>query len=198
MNILTKKAITPRNFSFSAFGPLAAHAQELFVMSSLPRERSEVCYCPRAATQGAGHQHIVPHIIDEIPYRHVGQTGSQLVPTREAAGTERYKNSRIRADQERFSGAADERVRVEVSDPEFPQVAGNVSPSGAGVGRAEHLVTVDGICAPPVVRVEHNIADSTGAGRERRRLRQSSASCGSQKHRGTGADIKDILIVCPA
>src|SRR5215470_10312036 len=115
MNILTKKLIMPRNFSFSASGLLAAHAQELFVVSSLPRERSEVRYCPRAAAQGAGHQHVVPHIIDEIPYRHVGQAGSQLVPTREAAGTERHKNPRIRADQERFRGAADERVRVEVS-----------------------------------------------------------------------------------
>src|SRR5215510_4363556 len=196
MNILTKKAITPQNFSFSAFGPLAAHAQELFVVSSLPRECLEVRYCPRAAAQGAGHQYVVPHIIDEIPYRHVWQTGSQLVPAREAAGTERHKNPRIRAYQERFSGAADERVRVEVSCPEFRQVAGNISPSGAGVGRPEHLVTVDDICAPPVVRVEHNIAYSTGAGRERRSGRQIAAGCGSQIHRGTGADIKDILVVC--
>src|SRR5215470_6364027 len=49
----------------------------------------------------------------------------------------------------------------------------------------------------PVVRVEHNIADSTSAGRERRSGRQIGASCGSQKHRGTGADINDILVVYP-
>src|SRR6266545_4819328 len=78
-----------------------------------------------------------------------------------------------------------------------------VTGTGATVGRPEHLVAVDDICAPPVVRVEHNIADSATAGRERRRGRQSGAGCcsqkhrGSGKHRGTGADIKDIRIVYP-